>query len=927
MTTGGTSKHATRVMKIAVGGNNRGKVKNTHLTWDQFQKRIREPVRTKESFKKYLKLTADEQGPLKNSAGYWIGGHCEDGKRKRDAIHERDSITFDIDSAPADITDRLELGLTGVSGYEFAVHSSRKHSPSKPRLRVIFPLKKAIPADQYTAAARILASILDPTMNTVDPVSFRIAQMMYWPSCSADSEYVYFRNDGELVDVAKLLSDFGDWQDFTKLPFGESEKSTRQSAKKAEHPHEKRGIVGAFCRAYSIEDAIEKFIPDIYTPGDEHSGKPRYTYTGGSASNGAVVEDDGLFLYSHHGTDPCGDRLVNAFDLVRIHLFGDQDTKADEDEGPTKLPSYREFVEYLKDDAPTVAQLAADRYDMDAMFDDSDLTADEGTAPSSLPYEKPAKNGHILEAAGADEDTDRDDEITALLGKPSRIEFDPDIEALLGSGSPAGSSIDDLGPAPKPKTWFPSQLELTEEGGIRATLANVATIVQNDARLWGVIARNEFTGQIVARRSLNSKMPIVPPVKVPDVTNGVLWDDIFDASVRAIMESPSGKGKAGYGLKVSDRDLREAIILTAQKRKFHPVREYMSRLKWDGVKRLDSLLVRYLGCPDTAYHRDVIRLVLTAAVTRTFEPGHKFDSAMILEGTQGLGKSTFIKILARYEWFSELRGDMGDVQKMVEQMAGFLILELPELAGLRKSEVDDTKAFLSSTEDTVRLAYDKRATTMRRQCVFIGSTNDSKYLKDQTGNRRFWPIKVATDRIDIQALDAEMDQVWAEAVTVYRDMRAAQPKGTLPLYLASREAQDEAFAIQESRRVENAEEGMGGTVSEWLDKAVPLSTLLSDMEEKFNDSADVMVQRTVTCQKQIFLECLGGTELSYANPSAPQTLGRAMRYLTGWAQPESQRRLPMPYGKQRVYVRMDATPEEITRGYRIVTDDDGQGLL
>ena len=242
---------------------------------------------------------------------------------------------------------------------------------------------------------------------------------------------------------------------------------------------------------------------------------------------------------------------------------------------------------------------------------------------------------------------------------------------------------------------------------------------------------------------------------------------------------------------------------------------------------------------------------------------------MILEGPQGIGKSTFIKVLGRFQWFSELHGDMGAQQKMVEQMVGFLILELPELAGLRRSEVDDTKSFLSRTEDTVRLAYDRRATTMRRQCVFVGSTNDAKYLKDQTGNRRFWPVRVNVGRIDLAALDAEMDQVWAETVAVYREMRKSQPKGNLPLYLLTDEAQAEALARQEAARLESAEEGQAGTIQEWLDMPVLLTSIRDGSgEKKFIESADKMVLRTTVCLKQIWVEALDGTEASYGQQHA-----------------------------------------------------------
>jgi predicted P-loop ATPase len=198
-------------------------------------------------------------------------------------------------------------------------------------------------------------------------------------------------------------------------------------------------------------------------------------------------------------------------------------------------------------------------------------------------------------------------------------------------------------------------------------------------------------------------MDIVPPLLVKDKARGDLWQDHNDLSVRAILEAPRGKGKPGYGLKVTDRDLTGGVEIVAHLNAFHPVRDYFEQLRWDGRERLSKVLIEYLACPDTPYHREVIGLMLTAAVARVYEPGHKFDNALIIEGKQGIRKSTFIRTLAK-GWFSELHGDLGDQKKMVEQTVGFLILELPELTNLRRSEVEDTKSFLSRIEDTVRLA-------------------------------------------------------------------------------------------------------------------------------------------------------------------------------------------------------------------------------
>lgn len=402
------SAHADVNLKIANGTTNLGKVKNQVLTWKDLVKKLSDPTVTKEALKQYLKLPKERQDQLKNVNGYWIGGHCDGGRRATAAIQWRYVITFDIDDAPADIVERLELGLTGLSGYEWAAHSTRKHTPDKPRLRITIPLAKPLDADRYMPAARIVAALLDSTMDMVDDVSFRVAQMMYWPSHSADSEFVFIHNRGVLLDAQAVLDAFGDWRDFTKLPFSEKQGQKRPSAKKAEDPTTKPGIIGAFCRAYDVEVAIRVFLPDVYAPGNMQSGKPRYSFIGGSTTNGAVVEDGGLFLYSYHSTDPCSDRLVNAWDLVRIHLFGSLDGDKPEDEvSPGKRASFKRMVEHVSRDERVLSEFT----DLASAFED--LEPEEPEDP-----------------AGAQTEPDVGDE-----SEPAGPRYDDDIEDLIG-GTP-----------------------------------------------------------------------------------------------------------------------------------------------------------------------------------------------------------------------------------------------------------------------------------------------------------------------------------------------------------------------------------------------------------------------------------------------------------------------------------------------------------
>lgn len=378
---------------------------------------------------------------------------------------------------------------------------------------------------------------------------------------------------------------------------------------------------------------------------------------------------------------------------------------------------------------------------------------------------------------------------------------------------------------------------------------------------------------------------------VRDELNGELWSDDRDFAVRSILEAPATQG--GYGIKLTDRDLKAAIVLSANGSAFHPVREYLEAAGggWDGTPRVENLFHDYVGAPDDAYSRSVSRLMMIAAVTRIFEPGHKVDHVVILEGLQGKRKSTFIRTLGRH-WFGELGGNWDDPKQMIEQMQGKWIMELPELSGFGRADVRAIKAFVSTQSDRARLAYARRAGEFPRQCIFIGSTNDSAYLADDTGGRRFWPMHCTAAEIDTAELERNVDQLWAEALVLYREMRAAQPYGTLPLYLADEDACATAARLQESRRVESHDDMLAGQIGAWLDRPIQTGDIADEGEGAV---------RTETCAIEIWTECLGKDLGSY-NQSSAQLIGRALRRVPGWSSPGKYGNHGR-YGKQRTFER------------------------
>lgn len=981
-------------------GKNLAKSKNVTKSWGALKKLLSVPHVTPERRKEFDKMSKDEQDQLKSAAGWISGAQCKDNHRNLKNILPRDLLTIDIDYPYQDILEDITEGHMRISAYEGFWHSSRRHTPDAPRVRFFAPLARKVTVDEYQPLVRMLAHMIDREMKTVDQVSFRPAQMMFKPTCSKDDkpDFFTYEQTGVVIDpdamLARYEETFGDWRDISTWPKHPDE-TVRKKADKAEDPRTKRGPVGTFCRAYLIEAAMEQFLEGVYIPGDEHSGHPRYTFAGSTSSNGAVVYDDGLFLYSHHGHDPVCDMNVNAFDLVRLHLFGDLDEKAKEDTLATKMPSYKAMVDHIRDDPGYRKQLAEDKFDTASMFDDieeEDWTdgTHAGDAGSDSDDEDDADAGD----AGDGTDSDLDDgdlggsghrgagktghsddwDDSADGGGLDDAGIEDDIADVVGGGvrgsdgrnrdraregsdagerregSKARKAAGGAAGAPKRpekstprkrhKEFLTEHIELTPEGEIKVTLPNIATIIMNDARLCNVIWFNEFTKQIVQRRTLDPRVPAASKIVCDDPENGTRWEDINDSTIRTLLETENGTGKAGYGMRVPERDLQDGIMQAAFATRFHPIRDYLLDCEagWDGEERLDTLLIRYLGVEDIPYHRETVRMMMVASVARIFEPGHKFDYALILQGEQGIRKSSFIKALYSEDWFGELATDLGEKQKVAEEIAGKWGVELPELSGLHKADHNAAKAFMRRQFDDVRMAYDRRVTEFPRQCVCWGSTNDDVYLKDPTGNRSYWPVIVLVSSIDVDALAEERDQLWGEAAALYWKMREEKPKGELPLYLRDPASIAVAQQRQEKARMEEVHEEWTRAITDWLETPVTLQQLLQEIgisSAEFTkrygfgndiDPAETMVLRTAfrgedavqfALNKQHGVITENGQKLNM-NKVWPMIDRLGWRYEQDAGGGKARSRVCGVRGRWRFMP--GCTPQERELGYRIVTD-------
>ncbi len=497
-----------------------------------------------------------------------------------------------------------------------------------------------------------------------------------------------------------------------------------------------------------------------------------------------------------------------------------------------------------------------------------------------------------------------DEEVEDLLGD--------EIEDLLAEEEP-----DILGPKPKATEMvgdWQSLLQITEEGEIKSVLHNIRLIVENDKRTKGVVCFNEFKQDVRQRFApakfkirTESPKPIVQLDgniwKISDEINGNIWFDSHDHQLRGMIEAPKRQG--GYGIKVTDRDLGAAVDTVGRMNAWHPIRDYLMSLKWDGKPRVETLWIDYIGSEDTRYHRDTARLFMLGAVARVMEPGCKFDFVPILSGGQGLRKSTFVEALAKHKsWWQELEGDFHDRKTMVEKMNGSWIMELPEMSGVSRADTNSLKAFISATDDKIRMPYARRAEVFKRQTVFLGTVNGDQFLYDTTGNRRFWPITVNVTSIEIDRLRVNVDQLWAEAFHLYLDLRKAIGSTVpLPLYLADEHAAAEATVHQENRRTETISDILAGEIHVWLDTPLGSDCLGEDL-----DGPRKLAYRNMVCVKEIWCEMMGNEGRSLDQREAT-VIGNALRLLKGWTAKGPA--LTARYGKQRVWRRdLDNLPPE-----------------
>lgn len=779
------------------------------ITWDELASRCANCRRTPETARQYAELPQPRQADIKDVGGF-VGGVIVGGRRTKGSVQERDILTLDLDYATPSTWEDFTYAFPSTTALMYSTH---KHTPEKPRLRLVLPLSRTVTPDEYEAIARAVAAKFD--IEQFDDTTYAPERLMYWPSASADADFFFDRQDINPLDADAILATYADWHDVTLWPVSSRTPALREREKRrAGDPTAKRGVVGDFCRTYDIPAAIEHFLPDIYTP----AGKNRYTYVPGTAAAGLVVYDDGKFAYANNATDPCSGHLVNAFDLVRLHLYADDDKDADPRTLPQNRPSYTRMVELSRTDDNVQRQRFAERQE-EARRYFADVTRTDTT-------EEP--------------ETDNAAEVKQSL-KPNAKGDAPVVD-----------------------------------------VNNFIIILTTDNKFRGRLWYDEFQHRRYARGLYWLGR---------EREKGTCWTDTDEANLRHYIENT-------YQM-YNRPKLQDALDKVFGDNRRNPLADYLSSLEWDTTPRLDTLLIDFLGAPDTPIVRLMTRRHLVGGVARVLDPGCQHDYCIVLAGEQGIGKSSLLKRLGG-DYFCDSLQSM-DNKDALELVNTAWIIELPELAATRKSEVEQVKSFLTTRKDEYRPPYARNKETRYRQCIFFGTTNADDFLRDTTGNRRFWVIPVDATRRKLpiaELTDEYRDQVWAEALQYYLNHE--------PQYLDPEQERE----VERVRRgyVDIAQDGRLGIIENYLNTLLPADWKSRNIELRraFFTNLDPIQPEGITPRDEVSVaEIL--SECFKKDPDERYRTQRKdikflMAQLPDWKYTGEIQRCG-PYGTQRVYRR------------------------
>lgn len=807
------------------------KWRNKSWKWSDILAKCADTKRTDESMREYLRMSREEQSSVKDVGGF-VGGYLSGGTRKTANVLYRTLVTLDIDYGTADVWDDFTLSFDCA----VMLYSTHKHTSEKPRLRLVLPANRQITPTEYEPVCRYWTSRIG--IELFDHTTYQLSRLFYWPSTSRDGDYYFEYQDGPAFDVDEVLATYRNPQDVSEWPMSSREGDVlAHEIRKAGDPTEKPGLIGAFCRAYTIEEAIEKFLPEVY----EKTGTDgRYTYRAGSVAGGCVTYED-KFAYSHHETDPASLKLCNAFDLVRIHKFGI------EDEGSrvadvTRLPSYIKMQDFV----------AADKA------------------------------------------------VRVLLTKERMAGAENDFAGINADSDEASAATDD---------WM-AELDYDKKGNVKASSQTLKVIMLNDPCFKKV------------KFDLFSQRDTITDATCPFVGTHAP-DEVDDTSLSRMC----GYLSEMYGIDLSINSLVDKMLkLTAPERAYHAVKNFLMREKWDGKARVETLLIDYLGAEDTPLTRAITRKWMAGAVGRAIDvdpddgEGIKFDYCLVLYGEQGTGKSTFAETLAN-RWRGSI--SFADAKKeQYETLQRSWIVEIPEFKGMKTADTDAVKDLISSRSDNFRAAYARQWNKNPRHSILIGSTNNEHFLKDVSGNRRFWIVKVTGGegvRYWRERLKSEIGQIWAEAYAIYK----AGEQLMLPDDL------DRQARVYADKFNEIMGDPLRDYLAEWLEVLLPVDWDSYEPKRRrdYYLHYDRLEANGTVAREEIAL-CEIVTCCPYPGISrySPQRLGAILRTL-GWERIKGQKRVVRYRGldgkniKATVYKRVTTPAEKSEAGGYIDEND------
>lgn len=763
------------------------------VTWGEIQDWMKHP-RSRKDIDGYILATLTKRNKVHVGASEECsGGHHRDSK----SIERRSALLMiDVDKPDDGFDVAVDLLL---DGHAYILHTTYSSTPSEPRYRLLVPVDRDMSPHEYVDASKSLSQRVG--IDQVDPGTWQATRFMYKPSARKPEWFDYTIADGDPISVDDLLD---------TLEIDDTDPERIKPGRTKRNPFEIEGLIGTFNTVYDDWDELFEIFDLPY----EKESDGRWHLQDARSQGGLTTIPEPGFVNSFHQHDPAYG-LNHAFDLVRLHKFGDMDSEAKPGTPINRMPSTEEMLRFV------------------------------------------SKDPRIVEASFAQiqEDFDR---------------LTDTEEDLIGDDAEEGDGN---------RSWR-SNLRLTRSGKFDDCWQNWQLLMKHDP-VFMALRYNVLTMS-------------------PEATVDLPWREVnpfnrtFDGMDIAAFRGYLERTLNGFLPTKDAVDMRVAQHIVAQR--INPVQDYLESLHWDGVPRIETSLP---GAPDTPYNRMVACKVLVGAVARMFEPGVKWDHTLVLHGLEGIGKSTWIQRLATVGE-DERRSYMytlGQINQKDTLLAAHMswIVTADEGHSLRKSDNDAMKEFLTRTDDLFRMPYEKDTVMHPRKFVIWATTNDDTFLRLQEGNRRFLMVRCGEWDIDAMT-DEYVDQLWAEAVQMYRD--------GYQIWLDD----DEAALAKYQREPYTEEDSQGGIIAEYLERLVPENwwemskmsrvAYIQNFDSEFNPEGTMTIDRV--CTHQLWEEAFG----QRITPSKVtlRELAEALKRL-GWVSIGTTR-IP-GYGPQATYVRKD----------------------